>query len=97
MTPILGWPAIAKATGKALGRSVCVRTAQRYARPGRLNRLPVYKYDNGQVYLKRSAIKLWKQAWSMPLGGHEPGRCEPGGRNSQGRAPGRREQGRREP
>jgi hypothetical protein len=78
MIPLVGWPAIAKAATQALGCSVSVRTAQRYARPGRPNRLPVYKYDNGRVYLKRSALKLWRQAWTMPLGGREPGRKEAG-------------------
>jgi hypothetical protein len=73
-TPIVGWRAIAAAVCKAVGGSACVRTAQRYARPGRTNRLPVFKYDNGVVYLKPSALELWKEARSMPLGGREPGR-----------------------
>jgi hypothetical protein len=70
---IFGWPAIAKAAGKAIGRSVSIRTAQRYARPGRPNRLPVFKYENGVVYLKRGALALWRDAFAMPLGGREPG------------------------
>ncbi len=77
MKPICGWPAIAKAVGKALGGSVSVRTAQRYARSGRTNRLPVFSYDNSRVYLMPSALRLWKRARAMPLGGRLPGAHAP--------------------
>ena len=72
--PIAGWRAIAAAVSKATGASACIRTAQRYARPGRRNRLPVYKWDNGVVYMKPSGLALWKEARGIPLGGREPGR-----------------------
>jgi hypothetical protein len=72
--PLAGWREIAFAVTKAMGRSVSVRTAQRYARPGRPNRLPVYKWDNGVVYMLPSGLALWVGARGLPLGGREPGR-----------------------
>jgi hypothetical protein len=72
--PICGWNAIADAVSRAIGTSCCRKTAQRYAKPGRPNRLPVFRYDNGVVYLLPSALSLWREARSMPLGAREPGR-----------------------
>ena len=73
MSPICGWPAITKAVGKILKCPISIRTVQRYARPGRENRLPVYRYDNGRVYMMSNTLKLWKRARSLPLGGRLPG------------------------
>jgi hypothetical protein len=73
MKPICGWPQIAKALGRALGCSVSRRTAIRYAQPGRRHRLPVFRYDNGRVYLLPGALRLWVNTRSMPLGGRLPG------------------------
>jgi hypothetical protein len=71
--PICGWPQIAKAVSRALGCSVSKRTAQRYARPARPHRLPVFRYDNGRVYLMPGALRLWVNTRAMPLGGRLPG------------------------
>jgi hypothetical protein len=71
--PLVGWWAIATAVTRAVGASVSVRTAQRYAEQGRRNRLPVDRYDNGVVYLMPSGLRLWVNARSMPLGGRPPG------------------------
>jgi hypothetical protein len=79
-TPLVGWAAIAVAVGRTVGASVSIRTAQRYAQPERRNRLPVDKYDNGEVYLMPSALGLWVRARSMPLGGRAPGQEVPGKR-----------------
>ena len=77
MRAICGWRKIAKAVSNAVGCSVSIRTAQRYASHGRRNRLPVYRYDNGCVYLMSNTLKLWKRARAMPLGGRLPGASSP--------------------
>ena len=67
--PIAGWVAIAAAVGKATRSSVCERTARRYARQGRINRLPVFKFlDNGNVYLLPSHLVQWAANRSIPVG-----------------------------
>ena len=73
--PIVGWAAIAVATGKAINRSVVVKTAQRYASPGRSNRLPVDSYGNGTVYLARADLALFARAWlrARPVGSKPAG------------------------
>jgi hypothetical protein len=66
--PICGWIAITAAVAKTLDLTLSTKTVQRYAQPGRPNRLPVFQYDNGGVYLTPSALELWAAARSMPLG-----------------------------
>ena len=72
-TPIIGWDEIAKAVTKETGSSCSVRTAQRYAKAGRHNRLPVWCYDNGRVYLLPAGLDVWNRSRSMPLGAHPVG------------------------
>ncbi len=70
-----GWDEIAKATSKALGRSVQVSTARRWAAPDRQPRLPVFQYGNGRVYMNLAHLALFKTAWTsqVPVGGRPPG------------------------
>lgn len=68
--PIMGYTAIAAAVGRAIGSSVCVKSAKRYARRP-VNRLPVHKFGNGRVYLRPEDLALWAAAWraALPVGG----------------------------
>ena len=72
----MGWGQIAKAVTKALKQSVVTRTARRYAEPGRENRLPVYRYPNGRVYLMPQDLALWAAVWmrQLPVGAQTPGK-----------------------
>lgn len=74
--PIEGWPSIADAAGEAIEQILSVRTVQRYAAPGRDNRLPVYKWPNERVYLLPEDLALWARAWlrRRPLGAKMPGK-----------------------
>jgi hypothetical protein len=82
--PIIGYEAIAAATGRAIGRSVVPKTAKNWAhqnpakRPKHLrNRLPVCKYPDGRVYLLPADLAVWAAAWLAPLpsGAQLPGRA----------------------
>ena len=64
---IEGWEDIARETGRSINRSVCVRSAQRYAQPGRDNRLPVFFWPDGTVFMRRTHLRLWAAAWLDPL------------------------------
>lgn len=74
---IVGHANIAAAVGKAIDRSVSVRTAKRYARQGRDNRLPVQVYPDGRVYLLPADLDVWVRAWKAPRpsGGRPSGRA----------------------
>jgi hypothetical protein len=74
--PIEGWPSIAEAAGLSVDQIFSVRTVQRYAAPGRDNRLPVYKWQNERVYLLPEDLALWAAAWlrRRPLGAKMPGK-----------------------
>jgi hypothetical protein len=81
--PICGWTDIAAEASKAIQQSVTVRTAQRYAEPGKDNRLPVWIWPNGRVYLMPEELELWKRAWlrRRPTGGRMPGKVNHSGQN----------------
>lgn len=74
--PIMGYEAIAKATGKALKQSVSVRTAKRWAEQGRALRLPVFVYPNGRAYVLPAHLAVFAAAWlaQCPSGARLPGK-----------------------
>jgi hypothetical protein len=77
-TPIIGYEAIAAAASARLKRSVCVRTAKRWAKAARgwRPRLPVLVYPNGRAYLLPAHLEVFAVAWEAhrPSGAREPGR-----------------------
>lgn len=60
---IRGYENIARATGRAINTSVSVRTAKRWAKEGRDNRLPVYPLPNGRAALLEEDLAVWARAW----------------------------------
>lgn len=85
--PIMGYEAIAKATGKRLNQSVSVVTAKRWAKPGeRRLRLPVFIYPNNRAYMLPTHLEVFAIAW---LAGKPSGAKLPGVRHAEARLPGK--------
>lgn len=81
---VVGYAAIAARLRTELGRAVDERTVKRWShadaekRPAGLRqRLPVFKYPDGRVYLLEADLTTWVKAWRTPLptGGALPGKA----------------------